>query len=261
MRALLALAFLALVPTLCLAQQSADWERRVVRCGGTGAPSLREAAGVVAVTRAGTERAARREALRSCMAALGSVLVETDWTVAQALAADTRLAASIEAVVKRVRSASEPRLFSDGGVALWLEVPLDGDISELLLAARSPPAAEAASEGAPRIPVTTGVLVDASRQTLARALAPRVLDEAGVEIYGTSILGPRARRGGTAAYATDVASARRSFAARLGAAPRVVQAVRARGADVVISAADAESIRGSSCLAEGRVVIVAGGRP
>jgi len=37
--------------------------------------------------------------------------------------------------------------------------------------------------------------------------------------------------------------------------------VRARGADVVISAADAESIRGSSCLAEGRVVIVAGGRP
>jgi hypothetical protein len=263
MRALFILASSALVPTLALARPSSvDWERRVVRCGGTGAPNLREAAGTVAVTRAGTERAARRAALRDCMAALGGLSIETGRTVAQVLAGDAGLASSVKDAVKRVRSAVEPRFFSDGGVELRVEVPLDGDISELLL--RPPGSSVTTVSSSPgRAPdaALTGVLVDASGQVVARALAPRILDEAGAEVYGPSALSARARRGGTAAYAADVASARQAFAARLGAAPRVVRAIRAQGADVVVSAADADAIRGSACLAEGRVIIVThGGR-
>ena len=57
MRALLALAWTA----LAVGQPSSvDWELRVVRCGGAGAPTLREAAGVVPVTRVGAESAARQ---------------------------------------------------------------------------------------------------------------------------------------------------------------------------------------------------------
>lgn len=254
-RALLILAWTALS---AMEPSSVDWERRVVRCGATGAPTLREASDVVSVTRVGAEGAARREALRSCMAALRGVSIATGRTVAQALDADARLASAVEAAVRRARSATEPRFFSDGGVQLRVEVPLDGEISELLLPAA---ATGSAPSGGAAPGSVSGVLVDASAVPLAYALAPRILDEAGAEVYGSAALGSRARRGGTAAYASDLASARRIFAARLGPAPRVVAAVRAEGADVVVSAADAAAIRGASALAEGRVVIVARGRP
>ncbi len=261
MRALFVLASSAIVPALALAQAGGvDWERRVIRCEGTGAPNLREAAGVVSVTRVGTRHAAMRDALRNCMAGLRGVSIETRRTVGQALAGDEALASAVEQAVKRSRSDGEYRFFSDGGVKLRVEVPLDGDISALLLPAASAPA-RAPGAAAPAAPGVSGVLVDASDQAVELALAPRILDEAGGEVYGSSSLDARARRGGTAAYAADVPSARVTFAARLGAAPRVVKAIGARGADVVVSSADARAIRGSPCLSEGRVVIVARGRP
>jgi hypothetical protein len=255
MRALFALAWSA----LALAQASSvDWERRVIRCGGAGAPSLREAADLVAVTRVGAERAAKRETLRSCMAALRGVAVETGRTAAQVLDADSGVAAAVESAVKRARSGSERRFFSDGGVELRVEVPLDGEISELLLSAVRPSPAKLPAGGRADV---TGVLLDASALAISHALAPRILDPAGAEVYGASVLSARARRGGTAAYASDLASARRTFAARLGPAPRVVSALRADGPDVVVSESDADAIRGCPCLSEGRVVIVARGRP
>ena len=261
MRAWFTLASSVLVPALALAQPGGvDWERRVVSCGGIGPPSLREGSGVVSVTRAGTERAARRDALRNCMALLRGVLIENGMTVAQALARDDALTSSLEDALKRFRSSGELRLFSDGGVELLMEVPLDGDVSALLLPV-AVSSRRAVGEGAARGHGVTGVVVDASGLAVAYALAPRILDEAGGEVYGPSLLDVRARRGGTTAYAIDVPSARRAFAVRLGAAPRVVKAIRVEGADVVISSADAGEIRGSACLTEGRVVIVARGRP
>lgn len=262
MRALLALASIALVPSLALARPgSVDWERRVVLCGGTGPPNLREAAGLVAVTRAGTERAAKREALRDCLAALRGISIGTGRTVGQALSGDAGLTRSVEAVVKRFRSAGELRFFSDGGVELRVEVPLDGDIAEMLLPAPSLDGQVPGERAAGAATAVTGVLVDASGEAVAHALAPRILDEAGGEVYGPSMLTARARRGGTATYATDAASARQAFAARLGAAPRVVKATGALGPDVVVSDADAAAIRGAACLAEGRVVIITRAQP
>jgi hypothetical protein len=259
MRAWLILASSALAPALALAQEGGvDWERRVVRCEGSGAPTLSEAAGAVSVTRVGMQRAAMREALHDCMATLRGVSIQTGRTVAAALAGDPALASSVEEAVKRFRSGGDYRFFSDGGVKLRVEVPLDGDISALLL----PPAAPGGRAGGePAAGGSTGVLVDASAHALEYALAPRILDEAGGEVYGSSSLDERARRGGTAAYAVDVPSARRAFAARLGGAPRLVKAIRAQGADVVISSADAQALRGGAWIREGRVVIIARRRP
>lgn len=258
MRALLALAASA----LALGQPSSvDWERRVVRCGGAGAPDLREAAGLVAVARDGAVRAARREALRGCLAALRAIPIEAGTTAAQVLDRDARVASAVEGVARRFRSAGERRFFSDGGAELRVEIPLDGELSELLLPAAASPGDAPADGAAAGNAAPTGVLVDASAHPPAHALAPRILDEAGAEVYAASGLAPRARRGGTAAYASDVASARRAFAARLGPAPRTIVALRAEGADVVVSAADARALRGCACLREGRVVIVARGQP
>ena len=144
-RAILALA-LALAPPAALAGAgSVDLRARVVHCTGTGAPRLRDAAGNVMVARLGAERAAKRDARRSCLEALRAVRLPTGATLGSALAADDALAASVKALVKRAKVAGAPRYFSDGGVELDLEVPLDDALSALLS-----PAAKAPPDGAPR---------------------------------------------------------------------------------------------------------------
>jgi hypothetical protein len=115
-----------------------DWPRRVVRCTGLGAPSLRDAAGNILVARLAAERAARRAARRSCLAALNGIVLETGITVASALAADDALAASVRAAVKVAKVVGAPRYFSDGGVELTLEVPLGGKLEELLFPRERP---------------------------------------------------------------------------------------------------------------------------
>jgi hypothetical protein len=102
-------------------------------------------------------------------------------------------------------------------------------------------------------------VVDARGRKLTPALAPRVKDEVGHEIYGPGTLGDAGRRAGGAAYAPDLESARRSLADRLGDRPLVLRAVRAEGSDVVISAADAALLRAPApaFLALGKVVILA----
>ena len=104
----------------------------------------------------------------------------------------------------------------------------------------------------------TSLVVDATGLKVAPALAPRLLDEGGKELYGPSALADSARRsGGVAAYARSLDAARRDLASRLGDRPLVVRAVRAQGTDLVLAAADAAPLASRPpYLAEGRVVII-----
>ncbi len=111
---------------------SIDWNRRVVRCTGVGAPSLREETENIAVTRIRTERAARREAVHGCLRALRAVPFPGRGDVGAALDADRALAAKVLGAVRRFRVPGGARYHADGGVRLDAEVPLDGALSELL---------------------------------------------------------------------------------------------------------------------------------
>ena len=98
-----------------------------------------------------------------------------------------------------------PRYFSDGGVEMDVEVPLDGALSDALLPgepeARSRPSRAGREPAAPG----TSLVVDARGQKVVPALAPRILDEAGKELYGPASLGEAGRKaGGAAAYAHDL---------------------------------------------------------
>ena len=73
-----------------------------------------------------------------------------------------------------------------------------------------PRAAAAPAGGGP-----TSLVIDATGLKVAPALAPRLLDEAGKELYGPSALGETARKaGGVAAYARSLEAARRDLGAR-----------------------------------------------
>jgi len=247
---------LALAPLLAAAQPAAvDWQKKVVRCTGTGAPNLKEAQGNLAVARIGAERAARLDALRKCLETVRGVRVSGEQTVGGALAADPGLRSQVEGVVKGFQVVGKPRYFSDGGVEMDVEVPLEGVAAAVLPAATAAPVAGAGSAG------PTGLLIDARGTGLLPALAPRLLDEKGLELYGAGMVAPEARKkAGAAGWARHPAAARQEQAERLGERPLGLQAVRAQGTDAVLGADAAAALRAATgLLAEGRVVIVTDG--
>jgi hypothetical protein len=226
----------------------------VVKCTGTGAPNLQAAGGNVAVARIGAERAAKLDALRSCMEALKGVTVKSGETVGGALSGTPGLQASVEGVVKGFRVVGSPRYFSDGGVEMDVEVPIEGKLSDLVMPRGG---AEEKAPPAPAEAPGTGLILDARGRKITPALAPRILDESGKELYGPGLLTADARKWNGAAYARDVETARKELSGRVGEKPVVVKVLRAEGADAVIQNSDAEVLRrGQRFLAEGRVVIV-----
>ncbi len=249
----IALGLAAAVATLPLAARAdagaVDWQRKVVKCTGSGAANLRDAGGNPAVARVGAEKAAKLDALRNCLEALKGVQLQSGQTVGGAMASDATLSGKVEGLVRGFKVVGKPRYFSDGGVEMDVEVPLEGALSDALL-----PRPQGKADG------PTSLVIDARGQKLVPALAPRILDEAGKELYGPASLGEAGRRaGGAAAYARDLDAARATMKDRIGERPIVVKAVRAQGSDVVLSGADAASLSGKTLpfLAEGRVVILA----
>jgi hypothetical protein len=239
-----------------------DWERRSVLCTGLGAPTLRESSGNVATARVRTERLAREAALRACLVAVGSVLVRTGEYAAALLERDAKLKGAVEEMVRRVNLESTPRFFADGGTAVDLEVPLDGALTSALLDADSaggPAVSAAEARTAPR-EASAGVLVDATRCAVSPSLAPRLLGPDGRAAYQIGMVTPGARANGGAAYVAGEHPPTGSWRSRVGDAPKVVRAVRALGADLVLSAEDAESLKNDPALSEGRVAILVTGK-
>ena len=258
MRAVIALALatgLVAAPAARAGSDAVDWQKKVVKCTGSGAANLRDSGGNPAVARIGAEKAAKLDALRNCMEALRGVQLQSGQTVGGALESDKALSGRVEGLVRGFRVVGAPRYFSDGGVEMDVEVPLDGALSDTLLPKPEPkpPKAQGPSSG-------TSLVVDARGQKIVPALAPRVLDESGKEIYGPASLGAAGRKaGGSAAYAHDLETAKLSLKDRVGDRPIVLKAVRAQGADLVISRADAAALAGQNLgfLAGARVVILA----
>jgi hypothetical protein len=246
MRVALVLAIAAL-PLLARAEPGAvDWQKRVVKCTGSGAANLKDAGGNPAVARIGAEKAAKLDALRSCLEVMKGVAIGAGQTVGGALGGDPALKGTVEGAVRGFRPVAT-RYFSDGGVEIDVEVPLDAVGAAVL-----PKGAAAPAPAGP-----TSLVVDAAGLRVAPALAPRLLDEAGKELYGPASLGESARHGGVAAYARGLESAKKDLAARVGDKPLVIKALRAQGTDLVVAAPDAAALAARPAyLAEGRVVIL-----
>jgi hypothetical protein len=128
-----------------------------------------------------------------------------------------------------------------------------------------PPSTAAPAPPAPSSPAAqsyTGLIVDARGLNLKPALAPRLLDEQGKELYAGGILTrDQAVEAGVAGYAKDlVAGSRQS---RVTDNPLIVKGVRVsgtRGTDVVLNADAVKAIQQSEptsrYLQQARVVMV-----
>jgi hypothetical protein len=231
-----------------------DWDKRVITARGQGAPDLNAAN--PAAARIGAERAAEVDAFRNLLEALKGVEIKSGQTVGQAMAQDPALRASVEGVVRGFRVTNR-RYFNDGGVELTVEMPLDGKVAQLLLVPDAQQPAKAAKAGAKE--VGTGLVVVAKGLKLVPALAPRILDEQGHELYGPDFVEPGAlRKNGIAGYLSSTQAAQGN--SRVGPSPLVVKAIRSEGSDLVLSSVDAARLTDAQAdlgfLSEGKVIIV-----
>lgn len=247
-----------------------DWKRRVIKARGLGTPDLN--APSIAVARLGAERSAKADALRSLLETLKGAQLASGGSAGGFLQGQDALRMRTEGALRGFHVV-QPHYFSDGGVALDVEVEIDKLPPELgsLLQPQpaAAPAGTAPSGVAAPAPATggpaprqhpAGFIVDASGSTAAPARAPRVVDEEGVEVYGPDLVDAdklqAQGQGGYAGFARTLEAARKD--ARLPGSATVVKArVAAPGGDVVVSDADAEKLRKErEALAAGRVVFV-----
>ena len=130
-------AALVLVPQLALAQGKGeiDWNRRVLVGHGQGAPDLN--APSVAVARLGAERAAKLDAYRNALEQLKGLDLQQGGNVGTMLQNDTTLVGRIDGKLKGVKPV-KVHYFSDGGVSLDIEVPLDELPPEIARAVKVP---------------------------------------------------------------------------------------------------------------------------
>lgn len=244
----------ALVAQSALAAPSAsvDWQKRVITARGQGAPDL--TAPNQASARIGAERAAELDAFRNILETLKGVEVKSGQTAGQLMAQDSALKASVQGILRNFKI-TDRHYFSDGGVELTVEMALDGKLADLLLAPNAQPKAMVAGS----VDVGSGLVIVAKGLKVEPALAPRILDETGKEVYGPDFVAAGAmRQNGIAGYLTSESAATHS--ARVGAHPLMVKALRAQGSDVIISTADAAKLTDGQAnlgfLSEGKVIIV-----
>lgn len=120
----LPLALVLLVPLASRADGvgEIDWQRRVLKATGQGAPDLN--APSIAVARLGAERAAMAIAQRNALETLKGATLESGATVGTLLQNDGTLRSKVQGKLRGVR-AVKTHYFSDGGVSVDVEVPLE----------------------------------------------------------------------------------------------------------------------------------------
>lgn len=250
------------------AQGEIDWERRVVRATGIGAPNPN--APNMAAKRAGAINAAKMVALRDLLATIKGMYVSSSQTVENYMTTSDVVKSQVEGIAKAFKVVGKPKYFDDGSVEVTVEMSIDGDLSALLTDGMEYGVTEPVEMGTSyenntqntASGVYTGLVVDCRDISLRPALSPKILDENGQEVYGSAYVSKDfAVQQGMMGYLKDISKAKGNV--RVGENPFIVKAINVDGAnktDIVISNEDALKIKelsqNLSFLRECRVISV-----
>lgn len=272
-----------------------NWSEGYIEAVGIGAPPDRYMGRPNA--RPMALRAAKIDAYRNLLEVTKGVRVDSTTIVKDFTVESDIINAQVDGLVKGARVANQEYM-SDGTVEVTLRMPLSGGFSQIiipralekspevtppLLTPTAPPETPEAPPETPMAPpetpvappetpvepvpapageVYTGMVVDARGLQARPAMAPKVLDENGKEVYGSMNVDKEyAVQQGMSGYARDLTAAQSN--PRVTNNPISVKGIKTEGpgrADIVISNADANKIRGASenltFLKKCRVMIV-----
>lgn len=239
---------------------SIDWGDRVIVAKGIGAPNPNTP---MVAARPMAIQAARTVALRNALELIKGIQVNSQTTVENYMVSNDVIRKNVEGYIRTFKE-SEPRYMEDKTIEITVTVPMDNRLAESLLpgSVAAQPTAEIEAPAASS-PGFTGLIIDARGTGAIPALAPKVFDSEGREIYGSAFVKREfAVKWGMAGYAKSPDDAAK-FKDRIGENPGIIKAQKATGAskcDLVLSDKDAASVRAAAktnkFLSDCRVIIV-----
>jgi hypothetical protein len=237
-----------------------DWTTGVITAVGIGAPPAQPAN--AAQARAMAERAAQVVAYRNLLEAVKGVQVDSQTVVEMAMVQSDTIRASVSGFIQGA-TIMDKKYMSDGSVEITVGMRLTGALADALIPKGAMPSAATAAPGTPAaIGLYTGLIIDARGLGVRPAMAPKILNEEGREIYGSAMINrDYAVREGMAGYLKDPAAAQANH--RVTDKPMTIKALRTSGdarVDTVISNADAATLQGAaqslSMLEKCKVIIL-----
>ncbi|MEN9352912.1 MAG: hypothetical protein RL318_237 [Fibrobacterota bacterium] len=251
--------------------EGVDWVKRTVCAKGIGAVNPKMPA---SAARPGAIRAAQMSSLRNALELVKGLSINSTTTIANSMTQSDEVRSRVEGFIKTFKIGRE-HYMDDLTVEVFAEIPLDA-VGEMVLPSSIQNTPSVTSWGAPkevgsgaanpglsRGAAYTGLIIDARGLSVLPALAPRILDADGKEIYGSANVSREwAVKYGMAGYAKTPEQAR-AIKDRIGDNPGFLKAVRAEGAaktDVVLTAEDALALRATAetlkYLSQARVILL-----
>lgn len=228
-----------------------NWQDQIIRATGIGAPNPKMP---LAAQRAGALEAAKRIALRNLLETVKGMSITSETTVRNAMMENDVITTSVSGIVRNFKVV-DTRYMSSGDVEVDVEVPISGVLTDALLPQMGQPMGvgqgfpfDASGYSLPQNVVFTGLIIDARGVGARPAMAPKILDESGNEVYGTGYVSREyAVQIGVVGYEKDINRAKTNE--RVTDNPLVVKATKASGtnkADIVISNNDAQNVVGAA---------------
>jgi len=222
-----------------------DWSSQIVRATGIGAPNP---AMPPTAQRAGAIEAAKRVALRNLLETIKGMALNSEVTIRNAMMESDVITTKVSGVVRGF-TVVDTKYMSTGDVEVTVEMPITGALLDAVL---PPNMGQAVMPTTPQQGTTqqvpgayTGLIVDARGLGVRPAMAPKILDEDGQEIYGSRYVSRDwAVKIGMVGYDKDLNKARAND--RVAGNPLVVKAIKVVGAnksDVVVPNAVAAQIK------------------
>jgi hypothetical protein len=239
-----------------------DWTTGVITAVGIGAPPAQPAN--AAQARAMAERAAQVVAYRNLLESVKGVRVDSTTTVENFIVTSDVIRTEVNGIIQGAMI-MDKKYMSDGSVEVTVGMKLTGALADALLPKTLPtPPTGLTGSLAPATPgqLYTGLIVDARGLGVRPAMAPKILNEDGKEVYGSAwISRDYAVREGMVGYLKDPVQAQTN--PRVTDKPLMVKALKVAGdarVDMVITNADAAMLHNASenlsMLQKCRVIIL-----
>ncbi len=233
-----------------------NWSSKTVTATGSGVSSMKD--GSIAKARLAAERAAKLEALRNMVETIQGMQISGTRSAADVMS-NGEIKSRITGMAQGFRVV-DTKYYSDGSVEVIVSMPIDATLTNTLVEKPKASSMKPKNLSTTGAETFSGLIINARGLGITPSMAPRVVDEAGKEIYGAEFVSDKGlQQGGIASYAKNDEKA----AERAGAKALVVKALRLADktkTDVVIANADADKLRDPNTnlafLADGKVVIL-----
>ncbi len=252
-----------------------DWTNQVMKCTGIGAPNPNQS---MAAQRAGALRAAKLDALRNLLETVKGINISSETTVEDAMITSDIIQSNVKGAIRGYQVV-DTRYMSSGDVEVDVEVSITGIIMDNFLnqqfgggtlltgeqllcpvCGQPWPVGKEVPSGVDLIhvggdyqadyggSVFTGLIIDTRGLDVRPAMAPKVIDKNGKEVYGSKYVERE--------YAVDIGMVgyeknvdRAAHNERVADNPLIIKGIEASGpnkTDIVVGDADAVKIHNAA---------------